>query len=137
MKPRVAILGSGSWATALAKLALTTQGQINWFIRRPEVIEEFKTKGKNPSYLSAAKFDVTRINFSSDINEIIANSDIMILAIPSPYVKQSLNKIKRSLSRKIVISAVKGMIPDDNIIVTDYLHRRFKMPAQVAGVSHS
>ncbi len=141
MKPRVAILGSGSWATALAKLALTTQGQINWYIRRQEVIDEFRAKGKNPSYLSAAKFDVTRINFSSDINEIIANSDIMILAIPSPYVKQSLNKIKRSLSRKIVISAVKGMIPDDNQIVTDYLHQRFKMPeaniAIIAGPCHA
>ena len=141
MKPRVAILGSGSWATALAKLALTTQGQINWYIRRPEMIDEFRAKGKNPSYLSAAKFDVSRINFSSDINEIIANSDIMILAIPSPYVKQSLNKIKRSLSRKIVISAVKGMIPDDNMIVTDYLHQRFKMPesniAIIAGPCHA
>ena len=141
MKPRVAILGSGSWATALAKLALTTQGQINWFMRRPEAIEEFKRKGKNPNYLSAAKFDVTRINFSADINEIIANSDIMILAIPSPYVKQSLNKIKRSLRSKIVISAVKGMIPDDNIIVTDYLHQKFNMPesniAIIAGPCHA
>ena len=141
MKPRVAILGSGSWATARAKLALTTQGQINWFIRRPEVIEEFRAKGKNPSYLSSAKFDISRINFSSDINEIIGCSDIMILAIPSPYVKQSLNKIKRSLSRKIVVSAVKGMIPDDNIIVTDYLHQRFYMPesniAIIAGPCHA
>ncbi|MBR6017919.1 MAG: NAD(P)H-dependent glycerol-3-phosphate dehydrogenase [Paludibacteraceae bacterium] len=141
MKPRVAILGSGSWATALAKLALTTQGQINWFMRRPEAIEEFKRKGKNPNYLSAAKFDVTRINFSADINEIIANSDIMILAIPSPYVKQSLNKIKRSLRSKIVISAVKGMIPDDNIIVTEYLHQKFNMPesniAIIAGPCHA
>lgn len=141
MQQRVAILGSGSWATALAKLALTTQGQINWYIRRPEMIEEFKLKGKNPSYLSAAKFDVSRINFSSDINEIVANSDILILAIPSPYVKQSLTKIKRRMGRKIVISAVKGMIPEENILITDYLRDRFKMPEEniaiIAGPCHA
>ena len=141
MEPRVAVLGSGSWATALAKLALTTQGHINWFIRRPEMIEEFKLKGKNPSYLSAAKFDVTRINFSSDINDIVSNSDILILAIPSPYVKQQLMKIKRRMGRKIVISAVKGMIPEENILITDFLHDRFKMPEEniaiIAGPCHA
>lgn len=141
MEPRVAILGSGSWATALAKLALTTQGHINWFIRRPEMIEEFKLKGKNPSYLPAAKFDVTRINFSSDINEVVGESDILIVAIPSPYVKQSLQKIKRRMGRKIVISAVKGMIPEENVLITDYLHNRFNMPKEniaiIAGPCHA
>ncbi len=141
MQKKIAILGSGSWATALAKLALTTQEQINWYIRRPEMIEEFMLKGKNPSYLSAAKFDTSHIHFSSDINEIVSNSDVLILAIPSPYVKQSLTKIKRSMGRKIVISAVKGMIPEENTLVTDYLNKRFRIPheqlAIIAGPCHA
>ena len=131
---RVAILGSGSWATALAKIVLTHQPKINWYIRRQEVIDEFVATGKNPSYLSVAQFDTSRIRFSSDINRIISQSDIIILAIPSPYVKQSLNKIRRNMTHKILISAVKGMIPEENMIVTNYLHTRFNIPKDQLGI---
>lgn len=141
MNSRVAILGSGSWATALAKIVLQNQQTISWYIRKQEVIDEFKETGVNPSYLSTAAFDPTRINFSSDINEVIAQSDILILAIPSPYVKLSLKKIRRSMRQKFVISAIKGMIPDENMIVTDYLHFRFNIPndqlAIIAGPCHA
>lgn len=141
MNARVAILGSGSWATALAKIIMNNQQTINWYIRKPEVIEEFKETGINPGYLSTAAFDTSRIHFSSDINEVVAMSDILILAIPSPYVKQSLTKIRRSMRQKVVVSAVKGMIPDENIIVTDYLHFRFNIPndqlAIIAGPCHA
>ena len=99
MKNRVAILGNGSWATALAKVLLINQPTINWFIRRQEAIDEFVAQGKNPKYLSNIRFDTDRIHFSADINEVITNSDILVLAIPSPYVKQSLNKVKRSYDR--------------------------------------
>ena len=108
MYRKVAILGSGSWATALAKIVMQNQSEINWFIRRQEVIDEFISTGKNPSYLGAAEFDVSRIHFSADINQTVAQSDVLILAIPSPYVKQSLNKIRRDMTHKVVISAVKA-----------------------------
>ena len=134
MYKKIAILGSGSWATALAKIVMQNQPEVNWFIRRQEVIDEFIATGKNPTYLGAANFDVSRIHFSSDINQTIAQSDILILAIPSPYVKQSLMKIRRSMATKVVISAVKGMIPDENIIITDYLHQRFNIPMDQLGV---
>ena len=116
-------MGSGSWATALAKIVMSNQGEINWFIRRQEVIDEFIAMGKNPSYLGAAEFDVARIHFSSDINQTVAQSDVLILAVPSPYV-----------THKVVISGVKGMIPDDNVIITDYLHERFRIPYDQLGV---
>ena len=134
MYRKIAILGSGSWATALAKIVMQNQGEINWFIRRQEVIDEFISTGKNPTYLGAASFDVSRIHFSSDINQTVAQSDVLILAIPSPYVKQSLNKIRRDMTHKVVISAVKGMIPDENVIVTDYLHDRFGISFDQLGV---
>ena len=134
MYRKIAILGSGSWATALAKIVMQNQPEINWFIRRQEVIDEFIATGKNPTYLGAANFDVSRIHFSSDINQTIMQSDVLILAIPSPYVKQSLMKIRRNMTGKVVISAVKGMIPDDNVIITDYLHRRFNIPMDQLGV---
>ncbi len=134
MYRKVAILGSGSWATALAKIVMQNQSEINWFIRRQEVIDEFISTGKNPSYLGAAEFDVSRIHFSADINQTVAQSDVLILAIPSPYVKQSLNKIRRDMTHKVVISAVKGMIPEKNIIITDYLHDRFGIAMEQLGV---
>ncbi len=134
MYRKIAILGSGSWATALAKIVMQNQPDINWFIRRQEVIDEFIATGKNPSYLGAASFDVSRIHFSSDINQTVAQSDVLIVAIPSPYLKQTLNKIRRDMTHKVVISAVKGMIPDENMIVTDYIRQRFAVPVDQLGV---
>lgn len=138
---KVAIVGGGSWATALAKIVLTNVDEINWFIRRPEVIEEFKRTGKNPTYLNSASFDVNRIHFTDDINIVVRDSDILILAIPSPYLEPTLKKIKRTMRSKIVISAVKGMIPDKNQIVTEYLNERFNVPKEnmlvIAGPCHA
>lgn len=138
---KVAILGNGSWATALAKIVMQNEPSINWYIRRDEVIEQFRQTGKNPDYLCNVAFDPARIAFSSDINKVVSASDILILAIPSPYVKQSLKRIRRPMNGKIVISAVKGMIPDENQIVTDYLHDQFNMPferlAVVTGPCHA
>ena len=138
---RIAIVGGGSWATALAKIVLTNVDEINWFIRRSEVIEEFKRTGKNPTYLNSATFDINRIHFTDDINVVVRDSDILILAIPSPYLEPTLRKIKRTMRQKIVISAVKGMIPEKNQIVTDYLHERFNVPDDnllvIAGPCHA
>ena len=92
MKNEVAILGNGSWATALAKVLLINQPSIRWYIRRQEAIDEFMALGKNPKYLSNVSFDTSRIQFSSDINEVVSNSDILVLAIPSPYVKPQLKQ---------------------------------------------
>ncbi len=134
LQQRIAILGSGSWATALAKIVMYNVPEIAWYMRRPEKIEEFLQLRKNPSYLSSVSFDTSRIRFTSDINEVVAMSDVLIIAIPSPYVKQSLKKLRRSLRSKIVISAVKGMIADDNMVLSDYLHQRFQVPYEQIGI---
>ena len=68
---KIAIMGGGSWATALAKIVLSTQDSINWYMRRPDRIEEFKQLGHNPCYLTAVKFDTNKINFYSNINQAI------------------------------------------------------------------
>lgn len=131
---RIAILGSGSWATAIAKMVLYNVPEINWFMRRQEKIDEFIQFGRNPSYLSAAHFNTTRIHFTSDINQVVSESDVLIIAIPSPYIKQTLKKLRRSIRNKIVISAVKGMVADDNMIITDYVHARFNVPIAQLGI---
>jgi glycerol-3-phosphate dehydrogenase (NAD(P)+) len=130
----IAIIGSGSWATALAKIVMHNTSEINWHIRKQETIDEFVEIRRNPNHLEWAYFDVSRIHFSADINAVIEQSDLLVLAIPSPYLKQSLNDITVDMSQKMVISAVKGMIPDDNMRITEYLHTRYGIPQEHLGV---
>ena len=87
---KVAVLGGGSWATAIAKMLLTNAEEMGWYIRNDDKIEQFKSLGRNPNYLTGINFDVNKINFSSKINTIVKNSDIMFVAIPSPYLKAQL-----------------------------------------------
>lgn len=130
----IGILGSGSWATALAKIVLTNNDEINWYIRKRETIDEFIENRRNPNHLELAYFDTSKINFSCDINHVIEQSDVLILAIPSPYVKLSLDDITIDISGKKVISAVKGMIADGNIRVTEYLNKHFNIPNDHIGI---
>lgn len=123
---KIAIMGGGSWATALAKIVLSTQDSINWYVRRPDRIDEFKRLGHNPYYLTGVKFDTSKINFYSNINQAIKDSDTLIFATPSPFLKQHLKKVKTSLNDKFIISAIKGIVPDENQLVSDYFADFFK-----------
>ncbi len=133
-RSRVAILGGGSWATAIAKIVLHNTPTINWYMRRQDQIDEFIRLSKNPSYLTATKFDTTRINFTSDINQVVGESDILVLAIPSPFLKLHLKKLRRKINKKTIISAIKGMVPDENMVVSDYLHYKYGVPLENIGV---
>lgn len=130
----VAILGSGSWATALAKIILHNEHEINWYIRKQETIDEFKEIRRNPNHLEWAYFDISRIHFSADINTVVDQSDLIVLAIPSPYLPQTLSEITVDMSQKKVISAVKGMISDENMLVTDYMQKYFNVKECNLGV---
>lgn len=118
---KIAVLGGGSWATALAKLLLNNCESILWYMRRDDRIAEFKHLGHNPAYLTDVCFDINRIEFSSDINEVCRNADTILLATPSPYFKAHTAKITEDLSSKVVVSAIKGIVPDENTLVTDYM----------------
>ena len=127
---KIAIMGGGSWATALAKIVLSTQDCINWYMRRPDRIEDFKQTGHNPYYLSAVKFDTSKINFYSNINQAIKDSDTLIFATPSPFLKQHLKKVKTPINDKFIISAIKGIVPDENMLVTDYFAEYYNVPME-------
>ncbi|MDL2322623.1 NAD(P)-binding domain-containing protein [Bacteroidales bacterium OttesenSCG-928-A17] len=127
---KVGVMGGGSWATALAKIISMTQPNFNWYMRRPEQIEEFRKFGRNPSYLSGVKFDIEHVTFYSDINEVVENSDILIFATPSPFLKQHLQKLNVSLKDKIIISAIKGIVPDENLLVSEYFTAFYGVPAE-------
>ncbi|WP_029904952.1 NAD(P)H-dependent glycerol-3-phosphate dehydrogenase [Prevotella sp. 10(H)] len=127
---RIAILGGGTWATALAKIMLNHEKHINWYMRRPEQIEDFKKTGHNPSYLSNVEFNLDRITFYSDINQAIENSDTLVLSVPSPFLKGHLEKLTKGIDDKFIVSAIKGIIPPENLLVTDYLTKYHNIPAE-------
>lgn len=134
-------MGGGSWATAVAKIVLEKVDHISWYMRRPEVIEDFKRLEHNPSYLTSVHFDVNRISFSSDINEVVRNCDTLIFVTPSPYLKNHLKKLKEKLRNKFVITAIKGIVPDENLICSEYFRQVFNVPddnlAVLGGPSHA
>lgn len=134
-------MGGGSWATAVAKIVLENVDHISWYMRRPEVIEDFKRLEHNPSYLTSVHFDVNRISFSSDINEVVRNCDTLIFVTPSPYLKNHLKKLKEKLHNKFVITAIKGIVPDENLICSEYFRQVFNVPddnlAVLGGPSHA
>lgn len=134
-------MGGGSWATAVAKIVLEKVDHISWYMRRPEVIEDFKRLEHNPSYLTSVHFDVNRISFSSDINEVVRNCVTLIFVTPSPYLKNHLKKLKEKLHNKFVITAIKGIVPDENLICSEYFRQVFNVPddnlAVLGGPSHA
>ena len=127
---KIASIGGGTWATAIAKLILNNTDSINWYMRRKDRIDDFKRLGHNPAYLSSVKFDISRIHFSNNLNMTIRNSDMLIFVTPSPYLKQHLKKLKTPLYNKFIVSAIKGIVPDENMIVTDYLKKIYNVPAE-------
>ena len=138
---RVAIMGGGSWATALAKITLTNCAEINWYMRREDRIAEFKTLGHNPAYLSSITFDTKRINFCSDLNQTVEHSDTLIFATPSPYFKEHLKKLETNISNKFIVSAIKGIVPEENLVISDYFNHFYRVPtdniAVIGGPCHA
>lgn len=141
-EPKIAVLGGGSWATAIAKICLMNpERSIGWYLRRDDQIEEFKRLGHNPSYLSAVQFNTEKIDFSSDLNEVVRGADILIFATPSPFLKSHLHKLTEPLDGKIVVSAIKGIVPDENLIVSDYFRTVYGVPDEnlmvISGPCHA
>lgn len=131
---KVAVIGSGSWATAVSKMLLENVKHINWFIRKPETIELFEKFKHNPRYLPGVEFDTNRISFYSDINEIIEESDILVLTIPSAYLPVIFSNLQINISNKYILSGIKGMLTDENLLVVEYLNKYFDVQYNNMGV---
>lgn len=137
----IAVMGGGSWATALAKLLMNNCETINWYMRRPDRIDEFISLRHNPAYLTDVPFDIKRITFSADINEVCRTSDTLLLAMPSPYFKDHLTRLTADIAGKHIVTAIKGIVPGENMLVTDYMHSRYGIPRSnmlvVSGPCHA
>lgn len=120
------ILGSGSWATALAKILTDQQHMLNWWIRNDQTIQYIKTRKHNPHYLPTAYFDTSLLQLDNNIQQVISKSDVLIIAVPSAYLMQALQGLPSSIFKnKKIISAIKGIVPDTNQLVNDFLKDQF------------
>ena len=134
-------MGGGSWATAIAKIVLEKADHIDWYMRKQETIDNFRRLEHNPSYLTSVHFDVSRITFSADINEVVRTCDTLIFVTPSPYLKNHLKKLKVRLTDKFVVTAIKGIVPDENLVCSEFFRQIYNVPdenlAVLGGPSHA
>jgi glycerol-3-phosphate dehydrogenase (NAD(P)+) len=136
------ILGSGSWGTALSKL-LTDNGQtINWWNRSENTIKQFKEKSHNPHYLSSAKFNINQLNFTTSIEGLIQESDIILIAVPSAFISELLISLPKNIfADKKILTAIKGILPESNLLLNDFLSQHFNFSVEnyfaVSGPCHA
>ncbi len=120
------IIGSGSWGTALAKILTDNKNKINWWLRSDSNISSFKSRSHNPQYLRSAFFDTSLINFSTDVEEVIKQSDYIIIVVPSAFASSALSGLPKNIFKnKKIISAVKGILPEQNVLLNEYLKNEF------------
>jgi glycerol-3-phosphate dehydrogenase (NAD(P)+) len=122
------IIGSGSWGTALAKILTDNGYSINWWIRNEKDINHFKSRHHNPQYLSSAYFDTSLINLNNDVADVINSSDYIIMVVPSAYVAKTLSELSSSaFQNKKIISAIKGILPEQNLLLNEYLKNEYAL----------
>ncbi|WP_315985101.1 NAD(P)H-dependent glycerol-3-phosphate dehydrogenase [Hymenobacter sp. BT188] len=132
---KIAMIGGGSWATALTKILSENGAQVGWWLRSKDDVQHLLRTRHNPRYLSSVAFDLNRVFPSTDLKEVVDDADWLVLAVPAAFVQSALDKLDRdSLRDKRVISAIKGMIPGKNVLVTDYVVERFRLDVEQLGV---
>jgi glycerol-3-phosphate dehydrogenase (NAD(P)+) len=131
---KFAVIGGGSWATAIAKMLCANVSEISWYMRNEAAIDHIKTEKHNPNYLSSVEFDTDKLRLTHDINEAVAYADYLIFAIPSAFLEAELANLTGSLEGKIIFSAIKGIVPETSLIVGEHFHNNYGIPYANIGV---
>ena len=141
-KNKIAVVGGGSWATAIVKMLSNNCDNITWWIRKQETADFIGKYRHNPNYLSAVQIDLERVRIQTSLTAVISEAEIVILAVPAAFLADALNGISaKHFENKIVVSAIKGFVPHQNKIVGDYLHESFEIDyeriAVISGPCHA
>jgi glycerol-3-phosphate dehydrogenase (NAD(P)+) len=138
---KYAVFGSGSWATAIVKMLCENQQEVGWYMRSIYIKEHLLKEQHNPSYLSSVEFRLNQLKLSNDINEMAAYADVLIFVVPSAFMHSELEKLTHNIQDKIIVSAVKGIIPETGLLVGEHFHDIYKIPfeniAVIAGPCHA
>ncbi len=133
-KLKFAVIGGGSWATAITKMLCVNLSEIAWYMRNESAIEHIQKYKHNPNYLSSVEFDTSKLKLTSNINEAIEFADYIIFAIPSAFLDAELKNMTVSLADKIIFSAIKGIVPETSLIVGEHFHIQYDIPYYNIGV---
>ena len=133
-KKNIGVVGGGSWATAIIKMLCENVNSVNWWMRNEDAINHVETYGHNPNYISDAELKKSKLFLSSDINTIVKESDYLVLAIPAVFLKSTLKNLDVSIKDKVIISAIKGIVPENNTIVGEFIHNQYNVPYENIGV---
>ncbi|MDA8951310.1 NAD(P)H-dependent glycerol-3-phosphate dehydrogenase [Flavobacteriaceae bacterium] len=131
---KVAVLGGGSWATAIVKMLCENLETVGWYMRSTYIAEHINLNKHNPNYLSSAELHPSQLDLSNDINKVVSNYDILIFAVPSAFLTLELEKLTESLECKIVFSAIKGIVPETGLIVGEHFYEKYNVPYKNIGV---
>jgi glycerol-3-phosphate dehydrogenase (NAD(P)+) len=144
MISKVAMIGGGSWATAVIKMLSDnlTEKEIYWWLRDAESIAYLKKYKHNPKYLSAVQLNIPADNISGDIAEVIRSAEYIILNVPAAFLKETLKDVSPEMLRgKKIVSAIKGVVPDENQIIGEFMHEHFSVPLEdilvISGPCHA
>lgn len=125
------IVGSGSWATALAKMLTDNQHTISWWVRNEKNRQHLVQRRHNPAHLTSVPFDTNLLQTSSDVATVITESDVIVIGVPSAFIEESISHLDPAIFKgKKVLSAVKGLVPGKNILLNEYLHQQFNLPIE-------
>ncbi len=122
---KYAVFGSGSWATAIVKMLCENSGQVDWYVRKQQTIDYILSEEHNPSYLSSVELNLDQLRLNTDINKVAEAADVLIFAIPSAFIESELKKLTTDISSKIIMSAVKGIIPESGFLVGEHFHQNY------------
>ncbi|KLT69524.1 MULTISPECIES: NAD(P)H-dependent glycerol-3-phosphate dehydrogenase [Flavobacterium] len=131
---KFAVIGGGSWATAIVKMLCVNLSEISWYMRNDAAIEHIQKYKHNPNYLSSVEFDTQKLKLTNNINEAVAYADYIIFAIPSAFLDAELKNLTVSLADKIIFSAIKGIVPETSLIVGEHFHIQYDIPYYNIGV---
>ncbi len=133
-KPKVAVFGGGSWATAIVKMLSENLDEIGWYMRSSYTIEHIKRNRHNPSYISSVEFNPDQLILTNDINKMVDYADYLIFAIPSAFLNKELEKVTTTFKGKIIFSAIKGIVPETGYIVGEHFFETYQIPYEDIGV---
>lgn len=131
IQKKIAVVGGGSWATAIVKILSDNliDKEIYWWMRNNEAIEHIRRYNHNPHYLSSVEIKVPDENLSSDLKSIISACDLILLNVPAAFLKEALKDISvEDLKGKKIISAIKGIVPDENMIIGEFMNQHYHIP---------
>lgn len=131
---KFAVIGGGSWATALVKILTEKEEKVGWYMRSVYAKEHLIHQGHNPNYISSVEFDVSKLFLSNDLNEVVNRAEYLIFAIPSAFLFDELKKLTVSLQDKVIFSAIKGIVPETSLIVGEHFHQQFQISYENIGV---